>query len=143
MGSEMLLRSFNHFQQFGNASVKKAVPLAMALLNLSYAKVSVVDAITKFCYDTNKDTAINAIFSLGLVSSGTNHSRVAGLLRNLAAFYSEETNPLFIIRIAQGLLHMGKGMMTINPLGSHNLLINNVGLAGVLISIFSFSQAES
>ena len=143
MGSEMLLRSFNHFQQFGNASVKKAVPLAMALLNLSYAKVSVVDAITKFCYDTNKDTAINAIFSLGLVSSGTNHSRVAGLLRNLAAFYSEETNPLFIIRIAQGLLHMGKGMMTINPLGSHNLLINNVGLAGVLISIFSFTEAEN
>lgn len=32
VGSEMLLRSFNHFLQHGDASVKKAVPLAMALL---------------------------------------------------------------------------------------------------------------
>ncbi len=33
---------------------------------------------------------MNAIFSLCLVSSGTNHSRVAGLLRNLAVFYLEK-----------------------------------------------------
>lgn len=32
IGSEMLIRSFNHFLQYGDVSVKKAVSLAMALL---------------------------------------------------------------------------------------------------------------
>ena len=140
VGTEMLTRSFNHFLQFGEPSVKKTVSLAMALLNLSNPKVTIVDSITKFCYDNDKETAMNAIFSLGLVSAGTNHSRVAGLLRNLAGFYSEDTNTLVIVRIAQGLLHMGKGMLTLNPLYSHNLLLNHVVMAGVLISVFSFTE---
>ena len=142
VGSEMLSRSFNHFLQFGDVNVKKSVSLAIALLNLSNPKVVVIDSLTKFCYDTDKSVAINAIFAMGLVSSGSNHSRVGGLLRSLAAFYSDETNPLFVTRIAQGLLYLGKGLITLDPVHSHKLLINNVGIAGVLIAIFSFTESE-
>ena len=102
VGTEMLSRSFNHFLQFGDVNIKKPVSLAIALLNLSNPKVTVIDSLTKFCYDTDEVVAIKAIFSMGLVSSGSNHSRVGGLLRNLAAFYSDETNPLFITRASQG-----------------------------------------
>ena len=35
---------------------------------------------------------------------------------------------------------MGKGMLTLNPLYSHNLLLNHVVMAGVLISVFSFPE---
>jgi 26S proteasome regulatory subunit N1 len=142
VGSEMLIRSFGHFLQFGDIHIKKTVSLAISLLNLSNPKVTIIDNLTKFCYDQNKEVAMNAIFSLGLVSSGTNHSRVGGLLRNLAAYYSEDTNPLFMIRISQGLLHMGKGLLTLNPIYSHNQLLNNVGMAGVLVAIFSFTEIE-
>ena len=100
------------------------------------------DPILKFCYDSNKEIAINSIFSLGLVSAGTNNSRLSGQMRQLAAYYSEDINPLMILRITQGLLHLGKGLLTINPIHSHNFLINNVGLAGLLISILSFTEAE-
>lgn len=86
---------------------------------------------------------MNSIFSLGLVSAGTNNSRLAGQLRQLAAFYAEETNPLLQVRIAQGLLHMGKGLMTLNPVQSHNFLVNNVSIAGILISLASFTEVES
>lgn len=51
---------------------------------------------------------MNAMFSLGLVSAGTNHSRISGQMRQLAAYYAEENNPLLIVRISQGLLHMEK-----------------------------------
>jgi len=86
---------------------------------------------------------MNAIFSLGLVTAGTNNSRLGGQLRQLAAYYSEDTNPLLIVRISQGLLHMGKGLMTLNPIHSHNFLTNNVAIAGLLISILSFTEVES
>jgi 26S proteasome regulatory subunit N1 len=85
---------------------------------------------------------MNAIFSLGLISAGTNHSRVSGQMRQLAAYYSEDTNLLSLVRISQGLLHMGKGLLTLNPIHSHNFLVNNVALAGVLISILSFTEVE-
>lgn len=63
-------------------------------------------------------------------------------MRQLAAYYSEDINPLMVLRISQGLLHLGKGLLTINPIHSHNSLMNNVGLAGLLISILSFTEAE-
>ena len=143
VGAEMLSRSFNHFLQFGDINIKKAVSLAIALLNLSNPKVQIIDSLTKFCYDTDKTVAMNAIFSMGLVSSGSNHSRVGGLLRNFAGFYTEESNPLFMVRIAQGLLYMGKGLLTLDPVYSHKLLINARGIAGVLITLFSFTETEA
>ena len=143
VGMEMLSRSFNHFLQFGDINTKKAVSLAIALLNLSSPKVQVIDSLTKFCYDTDKTVAMNAIFSMGLVSSGSNHSRVGGLLRSLAGYYTEESNPLFMTRIAQGLLYMGKGLITLDPVYSHKLLINKRGIAGILITLFSFTETEA
>jgi len=143
VGTEMLSRSFNHFLQFGDINIKKTVSLAIALLNLSNPKVQVIDSLTKFCYDTDKTVSMNAIYSMGLVSSGSNHSRVGGLLRSLAAYYSEDSNPLFMVRIAQGLLHLGKGLISLDPIYSHKLLINNRALAGILITLFSFTETEN
>ena len=143
VGAEMLSRSFNHFLQFGDINIKKTVSLAIALLNLSNPKVQVIDSLTKFCYDTDKTVSMNAIYSMGLVSSGSNHSRVGGLLRSLAAYYAEDSNPLFMVRIAQGLLHLGKGLISLDPIYSHKLLINNRALAGILITLFSFTETEN
>ena len=38
---------------------------------------------------------------------------------------------------------MGKGLLTINHIHSSNFLIDNVGLAGLLIAILSFTEAEA
>lgn len=43
----------------------------------------------------------NAIFSMGLVGSGTNNARLASMLRNLAQFYHKEPSDLFVVRLAQ------------------------------------------
>ena len=47
-----------------------------------------------------------------------------------------------MVRISQGLLHMGKGLITLDPIYSHKLLINNIGIAGLLITLFSFTETE-
>ena len=79
-----------------------------------------------------------AIFmALGIVSAGTNNSRVAGLLRQLSEFYSKEAGHVFCTRIAQGLLHMGKGLLTINPFHSDRMLLNGPALGGVLVVLHS------
>ena len=52
--------------------------------------------------------AINAIFALGLLGAGTNNSRLGTMLRQLAEYHARNPSHLFLIRIAQGLIHMGK-----------------------------------
>jgi 26S proteasome regulatory subunit N1 len=70
---------------------------------------------------------------MGMIGAGTNNSRIAGMLRQLGAFYAKEPNHLFLVRIAQGLLHLGKGLMTLSPFSSDGLLLSKVSMAGLLI----------
>jgi len=62
---------------------------------------------------------MSAILALGLIGAGTNNSRIAGLLRQLVGYYYKDPNHLFVVRIAQGLLHMGKVPTRYNQNISH------------------------
>jgi 26S proteasome regulatory subunit N1 len=52
---------------------------------------------------------------MGLVGAGTNNTRPAQMLQQLAGYYHKEPDCLFTVRIAQGLVHMGKGTIGLNP----------------------------
>merc|ERR1719386_460286 len=116
VGEAMVLRSMDHILQYGELPLRRAVPLALALLHVSNPKVTVVDTLSKLSHDADADVALGAIFSMGIIGAGTNNARLAGLLRQLAAYYAKDSSALFMVRIAQGLVYMGKGLMSINPL---------------------------
>ena len=101
----------NHLLQYGEPSIKKTVPLAIGLLRVSTAEPKTLDLLSKLAYDSDANVAMSSIFALGLVGAGTNNSKLAGNLRQLSSFYSTGENvqgQLFLVRIAQGLVHMGK-----------------------------------
>ena len=137
IGSEMLLRSFEHLLQYGEPCVRKAIPLAVALLCVSQPKVGIVDMLSRLSHDTDPEVAQNAIFALGIASAGTNNARVANILRQLSGYYYKDPSALFMVRIAQGLAHMGKGLLTLSPHHSDRLLISNVALSGLLVVLFA------
>jgi 26S proteasome regulatory subunit N1 len=119
IGTEMSLRMFDHLLQYGGLPVRRVVPLAYSLLYVSHPDYSVMDQLSRLSHDADPEVAMNAIFGLGLISAGTNNSRIAGLLRQLSEFYSRETEThLFVVRIAQGLNAMGKGLLHLNPFHS-------------------------
>lgn len=68
----------------------------------------------KLAHNDDKEIAMRSIFALGLISAGTNNSRVGGLLKNLGIYYEEENDYCFVVRVALGLLHAGKGLLTLN-----------------------------
>eukprot|EP01094_Clydonella_sp_ATCC50884_P026432 TRINITY_DN7244_c0_g1_i1.p1 TRINITY_DN7244_c0_g1~~TRINITY_DN7244_c0_g1_i1.p1 ORF type:complete len:871 (-),score=390.59 TRINITY_DN7244_c0_g1_i1:48-2660(-) len=140
---EMSRRTFDHMLQYGDSVVRRAVPLALALTSLSHPQIAIVDTLSKLSHDQDEEVSQGSIFALGLVSAGTNNSRVAGLLRNLSAYYSKEPNHLFVVRLAQGLLHMGKGLTGINPFHSHNQLVSLPALGGVLTVLHSFLDLKN
>lgn len=135
VGTDMTVRSIDHLLQYGEITIRRAVPLALGVLHISNPKVTVIDTLSKLSHDADQDTALSAIFAMGLIGAGTNNARIAGLLRQLAAYYAKDSNSLFMVRISQGLLFMGKGLMSLNPLFSDRLLCDSVAL-GSLVVVF-------
>nr|KJB25594.1 hypothetical protein B456_004G198500 [Gossypium raimondii] len=84
-----------------------------------------------------------AVISLGLIGAGTNNARIAGMLRNLSSFYYNVPGLLFCVRIAQGLVHMGKGLLTLNPYHSNRLLCSPTALAGLVTMLHACLDMKS
>jgi 26S proteasome regulatory subunit N1 len=132
VGQEMVLRQFGHLMHYGEANIRKAVPLAMGLISPSNPQMKVYDTLSRYTHDNDNDVAINAIFAMGMLGAGTNNARLAQLLRQLASYYHRDPSTLFMVRIAQGLLHMGKGTMSINPFHTDRQVLSSVAASGLL-----------
>ncbi|OIW08347.1 hypothetical protein TanjilG_03023 [Lupinus angustifolius] len=132
LGVEMAIRSLEHLLQYGEQNIRRAVPLALGLLCISNPKVNVMDTLSRLSHDTDSEVAMAAVISLGLIGAGTNNARIAGMLRNLSSYYYKDTSLLFCVRIAQGLVHLGKGLLTLNPYHSDRLLLSPTALAGLI-----------
>ncbi len=143
VGKAMILRTYQHLLQYGNAHVRRAVPLAMALSHVSNPEYSIVDVLSKLTHDLDTSTAMASIFSLGIIGAGTNNSRIAGLLMQLSQFYLKDADAMFVVRLAQGLLHCGKGLVSLSPLQSDGTLLSNKAITGLLVSIFCAFSFES
>lgn len=143
VGQDMILRTFGHLMHYGEANIRKGVPLAMALISPSNPQMKVYDTLSRYSHDNDNDVAINAIFAMGLLGAGTNNARLAQLLRQLASYYHRDPNALFMVRIAQGLLHMGKGTLSANPFHTDRQVLSRVAAAGLLTVLVSLIDAKS
>nr|XP_018265646.1 26S proteasome regulatory subunit N1 [Kwoniella dejecticola CBS 10117]OBR87804.1 26S proteasome regulatory subunit N1 [Kwoniella dejecticola CBS 10117] len=142
VGAEMALRQFQHLMTYGDPVIRKSVPLALGLISASNPQLSILDTLSKYSHDSDLDVAINAIFAMGLVGAGTNNARLAQMLRGLATYYAKEPDCFFMVRIAQGLVHMGKGTIGINPYFNDAQVMSRTAVAGLLATIVSFTDAR-
>lgn len=139
----MALRMFGHLIRYGEPVIRRAVPLALSLLSVSNPQLNILETLSKFSHDSDADTAHNAIFAMGLVGAGTNNARLVAMLRNLASYHYKDQVSLMLVRIAQGLTHLGKGTMTLNPWHSDRQLLSPSALASLLSICFSFLDANN
>jgi 26S proteasome regulatory subunit N1 len=132
IGQEMSIRHFEHLMHYGKPIIKRAVPLAMGLVSASNPQMNVFETLSRYSHDQDLEVAYNAIFGMGLVGAGSNNARLAQLLRQLASYYINDQNGLFVSRIAQGLIHLGKGTLSLNPFTVDKQVLSKVSIAGLL-----------
>ncbi|GAA5945230.1 hypothetical protein JCM1841_004979, partial [Sporobolomyces salmonicolor] len=142
VGAEMSLRQFNHLMHYGEPVIRRSVPLALGLLSASNPVLSILDTLSRYSHDNDLEVAMNAIFAMGLVGAGTNNAKLAQMLRQLASYYSKEADCLFVVRIAQGLVHMGKGTIGINPFHTDRSLMSPVAVCGLLATLVAFTDVR-
>jgi len=133
LGGDMCKRTFEHILQYGEPVMRRAVPLALALAYVSNPQLLVTDTLGKLTHDPDQETSMNAILALGMVGAGTNNARIANMLRQLSNYYAKEANHLFLVRVAQGFLFLGKGLLTLNPFHSDRRLMSRPAVAGLLV----------
>lgn len=127
---------------YGEPIIRKTVPLALGLISASNPQLPILDTLSKYSHDNDLAVALNAIFAMGLVGAGTNNARLAQMLRQLASYYYKEPDCLFMVRIAQGLVHMGKGAMTVNPFFADRGIMSRPAVAGLLTVLTAFTDAK-
>lgn len=137
LGSAMAMRALEHLLQYGEPPVRRAVPLAIAILKVSDPDLLAMDTLSRLSHDADTEVAQNAVLALGIIGAGTNNARLAGLLRNLSSYYYKEATLLFLVKAAQGLVHCGKGLMGLNPYHTDRQLLSGVALAGIMTVLYS------
>lgn len=128
---------------YGDPIVRKAVPLALGLVSASNPQLPILDSLSRYSHDNDLDVAVNAILAMGLVGAGTNNARLAQMLRSLASYYAKEANCLFMVRVAQGLVHMGKGTIGINPFYNDRQILSPSAISGLLSLLVAFTESKS
>ncbi|RXM99756.1 26S proteasome non-ATPase regulatory subunit 2, partial [Acipenser ruthenus] len=124
-------------------TLRRAVPLALALISVSNPRLNILDTLSKFSHDADPEVSYNSIFAMGMVGSGTNNARLAAMLRQLAQYHAKDPNNLFMVRLAQGLTHLGKGTLTLCPYHSDRQLMSQVAVAGLLTALVSFLDVKN
>jgi len=137
LGCDMAVRAYDHLIQYGDAAVRKAAPVGLALLHISNPTLNVTDVLGRLSHDSNEEVAQAATFALGIVGAGTNNARLATQLRQLSSYYYKDPSLIFLVRVAQGLVHLGKGLLTLSPSHSDRSLHSNVAWAGLMTVAFS------
>ncbi|KAK3851430.1 hypothetical protein Pcinc_041919 [Petrolisthes cinctipes] len=143
IGAEMSFRQFGNLLRYCEPVIRRAVPLALGLISVSNPRLNILDTLSKFSHDSDSDVAHNAIFAMGLVGAGTNNARLAAMLRQLAQYHAKDPNNLFMVRLAQGLTHLGKGTMTLSPYHSNRQLMSPVAVAGLLSTCLAFLDTKT
>lgn len=141
IGKEMSLRHFGHLMHYGSDEIRRSVPLAMGLISVSDPQMKVFDTLSRFSHDADLSVSMSSIFSMGLCGAGTNNARLAQLLRQLASYYSKESDALFMTRLSQGLVHLGKGTLTLDIFNDAQVL-NKVSLASLLTVLVGMISPE-
>ncbi len=143
IGTEMSMRMMDHLMQYSEIYVRRAVPIALGMQFVSNPELTVTETLSKLSHDSDPDVSMSAMLALGLVGAGTNNSRVAGMLRGLASYYAREPNHLFVLRISQGFLHMGKGLIGFAPYHGERSLMSPVAVSGLLIFMHMCSDLKT
>ena len=142
IGVDMAQRAMDRILQYGEPGVRRGVPLALALLSTSRPDLAVTDCLGRLAHDPHEGVSTAACIALGIAAAGTNNARVANQLRQLSSYYYKEPGALFMVRVAQGLVHLGKGLLTLNPMQCERSCVRLPALAGLAVVAFACLDAK-
>jgi 26S proteasome regulatory subunit N1 len=142
VGTNMIIRLIHQILHYCDIALKRVVPIMLTIIGISNTNIQITDLLYKLAHDEDQEIALRSLLGLGIVGAGSNNSRIANLLRSLAGYYESENDYIYIIKIALGILHAGKGLVGISPFYSDGFLYSKTGYASLVILAFSMMNMQ-
>lgn len=136
VSTQMAKRMFEHIMQYGKSNARQMVPIALALTSISQPLPELVDTLHRYGHDEMK-IALNAIIAIGLLAAGTQNTRAIGTLKELELFHKNNAQAMMLIQTAEGLTHLGQGLMTLSPTYGDSILLHPVALGSLMTIAFA------
>lgn len=139
ISTQMAKRMFEHIMQYGKSNARQMVPIALALTSISQPLPELVDTLHRYGHDEMK-ISLNAIIAIGLLAAGTQNTRAIGALKQLEHYHkssAQAAQAMMLLQIAEGMTHLGQGLMTLSPTYGDSLLLHPVALGSLLAIAFS------
>src|SRR6266481_9699549 len=128
---------------YGETVIRKTVPLTLSLLSALNPQLGILDMLSKYSHDNDLQVMLNAIFAMGLIGARSNNAWLAQMFQQLEDYYHKEADCCFMMRIAQGLVHMGKGTISINPFFSNCQIMSCTVVPGPLATLMAFIDLKA
>ncbi|KAF7684778.1 26S proteasome regulatory subunit RPN1 [Astathelohania contejeani] len=143
LSTKMITRLIRSSGMLNLPKLKSAIPLCLALLYPSTPEVEVIDDLVKLLNSGDTDVVLNTIIALGLVGAGTNNTRIIDILNHQYSYHSKSFRLVSALRISIGLVHLGKGTLTINPWVYRQSLLLTKEFVGLFSLLFISLEGES
>ncbi|KAM0671931.1 26S proteasome regulatory complex protein [Ordospora colligata] len=126
-----------------SSHLRNVLPLCYSILYPSNPQGNVLDLLEKFLNIGETNCVISTLLSLGLIGAGTMNGRISKILEQQYSYYYKDSKILAILKIAQGLLSLGKGMLSISPLHFDKATPVSKSLIGLFSTVFMFLDSSS
>lgn len=111
-----------------------STPLPLALLYASEPDTEVIDALGR---SINTPNPITSILALAIVGAGTNNTRITTLLQQQYAYF-KKSKLSSMLKIAQGIVCLGKGTLTLSPMMFEKNHIDHRSIANLYATCLFF-----
>jgi 26S proteasome regulatory subunit N1 len=142
VGTNIIIRLIHQILHYCDIALKRVVPIMLTIIGVANTNIQITDLLYKLAHDEDQEIGLRSLLGLGIVGAGSNNSRIANLLRSLAGYYESENDYIYIIKIALGILHAGKGLVGISPFYSDGFLFSKTGYASLVILAFSMMNMQ-
>jgi 26S proteasome regulatory subunit N1 len=86
---------------------------------------------------------MSTILSLGIIGAGSTSSRISKILDQQYSYYHKDPKIFSVMKISQGLVCLGKGLLSLSPLCFDKSTLIPKSIIGLFSTIFMFLDSSS
>lgn len=136
MATQLLERIVGSSLLLDSQHLRTSFPLCLALLYSSNPKIEVIDALEKSI--NSGDADVNSLIALGIIGAGTRSARILRVLDSNYGNVYKDPRAASAMIISQGLVNLGKGLLTLSPLYYEKNIVADRPMIGLLSTVFLF-----
>ncbi|KAF9764989.1 26S proteasome regulatory subunit RPN1 [Nosema granulosis] len=137
---EMVSRIVTSSLLLESPHLKSVLPLAYSLLYPSNPQSQILDVLEK---SLNSGDSISTIYALGIIGAGTQNGRIQKALDQQLAYFYKDPKASSVLKISQGLLNLGKGLMSLSPFFYEKSFLCPKSFIGLFATTLLFLESPS